>query len=382
VNRTFEYARILPSMADMFNRISTGLAALELTKGDVYKSADLIRETHMDYSQGEKPRAFRAVGRLWGGNSVTMFRTYTQGMAHLLYSHIIDGVGGLSEDGRAQALKTVAGLMLGSTLFAGVQKGMGLEPIRALMWAYNKLAGDNDEYYSFDNMSRRWVAQALGEGKLADVVNHGIPALGDIDISSRMGLSDLFLHDPPDLSSMDSSKWGQMAMGVLGPAFQEVADEWRAGHQAFESGRVSDFAKLIPIKGVRDTINAYQAGTTGKVTASGANVTAPSAYAAAVNLTGFKTNEESKISEKAATDYDYREWAKGRQQDFVKKYTLADPADRQEIWNQARAFSLQNPQFRVTMQDLVKVQRNVRRTEATAAGQPGRDRVQNELNEY
>jgi hypothetical protein len=57
--RVFEWARLLPAMADSFNRYSTALTALELTGGDVNKAMDFVQEIHADYSAGNKPLAFK-----------------------------------------------------------------------------------------------------------------------------------------------------------------------------------------------------------------------------------------------------------------------------------------------------------------------------------
>jgi hypothetical protein len=381
VNRVFEYARILPSMADLFNRVSTGLAALELYKGDVYRAGDFIKETHMDYSQGEKPRAFRAVSHVWGGNSITMFRTYTQGMAHLLYSHIFD-LAHETEGGRAGALKVVAGMMLGATLFAGLQKGAGLEPIRAMLWAFHKIAGDNDKYYNFDNQSRRFVSQVVGEGKIADVINGGLPRAFGFDISSRMGLSDLFYHDPPDISTLDATGWAKIASGILGPGYQEVADQTHALSNAFATGRVSDFAKAIPIKILQNAVNAYTAATEGATNARGIQLTEPSVGGAVANAIGVKTADQAKVQEKQNTDSDYRQWAETRKYQIIQRYVQADPEDRPTIRQQAQNFSNNNPGYKITYQDLIKAQTSLRRQQQQVTTGVSRDPVQNILNDY
>ena len=390
VNRVFEYARILPSLADLVNRVSTGLAALELHKGDVYRAADFIRETHMDYSQGEKPRAFRAVSRLWGGNSVTMFRTYTQGMAHLLYSHVFDTVQH-TEGGKAQAAMTVAGLMLGASLFAGVQRGVGLEPIRAAMWAYNKLVGDNDEYYNFDNMTRRFVAEVTGEAsvagtKVSDIINGGLPRAFGFDISSRMGLSDLFYHDPPDISSMDASAWGKIASGILGPGYQEIADQTHALSNAFATGKAADFGKAIPIKLLQNVLNAYTTADEGATNARGIHLTDPSLKGAAWNAIGVKSADQAKTQEKMNTDSDYKQWASTRENKLIERWLDADPADRQTIWSQIQNFSNTNPGNRITYETLRKAQVSRQKAQVTttaiANDQPTRNPTLNKLNDY
>lgn len=383
VNRVMQWARILPSMADIFNRVSTGVAALELHKGDVYRAGDFVRETHIDYSQDNKSRAFRAVGRVWGGNSVTMFKSYVTGMAHLLYSHVYDAVSGEAEGGRAEALKVVAGMMVGTSLFAGVQRGFGIEPLRAVMYAYHKLVGDNDEYYSFDNMARRAVHALAGDGKTAEIIDGGLPRAFGFDMSSRMGLSDLILHDPPDWTSMDKGDFAKFGFSQLGAAAEMVADKAGQLNTAFTTGRMDDIAKLVPVKIFNNAFDAYQAGTVGKKTAAGATITEPSAGAALSHLVGFRTAQEARIAEKSQTDSEYKQFANNRKYALVAAYAKLDPSDRAEFWNdKIKQWNLDNPGHKITFSDLRKQMKGILNTERTAAGQPGRDPVQNELNDY
>jgi hypothetical protein len=381
-NKVMEYARITAAMADMFNRVSTGVAALELHKGDIYKAGDFVKETHVDYSQENKPRAFKAVGKLWGGNSVTMFRSYITGMTHLLYSHIYDLAAGVGDGGRTQALKTVAGLMLGTALFAGVQKGLGLEPIRLAMYAYNKLKGDNDEYYSFDNSVRRAVQAFAGDGKLAEVINGGLPRLLGIDMSSRMGLSDLFFHDPPDVLSLNQDGVLKMVGSLAGAGVQEAADELAKFNKATETGRLDDWMDLIPIKAFHNVLDAYKAGTSGKVTSQGAQITEPSAGAAITHAIGFRTAEEAKLAEQARTEGDYKQWVEQRKFGLLNQWGRTAPEDRYDLLQKMDAFSQANPGNRITASDRLKAQRNVARTEQEAEGVPGRNPVVNELRSH
>lgn len=381
-NKVMEYARITAAMADMFNRVSTGVAALELHKGDIYKAGDFVKETHVDYSQENKPRAYKAVGKLWGGNSVTMFRSYITGMTHLLYSHVYDSMAGGTESGRGQALKTVAGLMVGTMLFAGVEKGFGLEPIRMAMDVYHHLVGDNDEYYSFDNSARRAVQGFAGDGKLAETINGGLPRLLGIDMSSRMGLSDLFFHDPPDLLSLKPKGVMDMAGQLLGAGLEEASSTYDNFNQAAETGRLNDWMKLIPVKAVQNVFDAYKAGTTGKVTASGAQITEPSASAAIIHGIGFRTAEEAKLAEKAQTEADYKGWVENRKYMFLKEWASAPIEDRQDVQDKINAFNEANPGHRINAGDKIKAQRGIYNTEREAAGLPGRDPVVNELRDH
>lgn len=384
VNRVMQYARIMPTMADMFNRVTTGLAALEMYNGDVYKAGDFIRETHMDYSNEDKPRAYRALNKFPGGNSVTMFKTYVTGMSHLLYSHFHDAAMGDSEGGRADGLKVIAGMMAGATLFAGVQRGAGIEPLRIMMYAYNRIAHP-DRFYSFDNMTRRAVHSMVGDGKVADAINYGLPSAIGADMSSRMGLSDLMLHDPPDITSLDSQDgWRKLAFSTLGAGADELMTKYIQAQNAMESGRMDDWAKVVPFKFLNNMYDAWATGTKGKVTGSGAQITAPSVGAGVSHAIGFRTAEEAKISGKQRTDAEYKDFAQERTSMLISAYQKMDTQAAKQAFYQdkIKPWNDENPGHRVTFSELLKKQRSIQRTERTAQGFLGRDPVQNELNDY
>lgn len=386
-NRVMEWARILPSMADMFNRISSGVAALELHNGDVYKAGDFVKETHIDYSQENKPRMFRQFNGVPFGNSVTMFKSYVTGMSHLLYSHVYDAVAGTPNEsglgGRAEALKTVAGMMVGTMLFAGVQRGFGLEPIRMMLSAYQKLVGDDNEYYSFDNMTRRAVSSMMGKNKVGEVIDGGLPRAFGFDMSSRLGLSDLWLHDPPNFLSMDGSKLQDLIYSQLGPAITGIVDTKKALDTAMQTGRMDDIAKVIPIKFIHNLMDAYTTATQGKETKSGAHITEPSAGAAVSHMIGFRTAEEARQSEKAGTDFEYKDFAGSKKYGLLTTYTRLAPAERRAFWDsKITKWNAANPGHRITVADVVKQLRSNARAERTAKGLPGKDPVQNKLNDY
>jgi hypothetical protein len=292
-----------------------------------------------------------------------MFHTYTQGMAHLLYSHVYDSVAGTANGsalgGRAEALKTVAGLMLGATLFAGVGRGMGLEPIRALRYTYNKLAGDSDEYSTFDTMTQDFIKSIAGEGDIADMLNHGILAnhYTNTDISYRMGLSDLFFHNQPDVLSLQDSDWLNMAKGLLGPTFEYMYDASKGLNRYFRQGDVAGLTQVIPLKFVRDIINdRYHL---------------PS---------GLAANDQRKEAENVSTDIAYSKWAKQKQQDLIKSYMNA--TNKTSVLLEMARFSQQNPSMRINANKIREEYRYQQMDAAQKAGLPGRDPVRNRLNDH
>ncbi|MFI5397617.1 MAG: hypothetical protein ACHQ9S_18930 [Candidatus Binatia bacterium] len=387
-------ARLSATLADYFNRTSTGLAALELHKGDVYKAADFVKETHIDYSQENKPRAFKAVSKLFGGNSVTMFRSFMQGMTHLVYSHIYDSAvgdaGGSALGGRATALKTVAGVMIGQMLFAGVQRSVGLEPIRAAAMAYHHLAGDNDEFYDFDNsVSRAFHAMSADNVKLtpwgttlADVLNRGLPAMAGFDMSSRMGLSDLFFHNAPDMLALKEDQIIKAAGALLGPGVEAGAQTIDRFNTAFQSGRLDDWLHTIPVKAWQNVYDSIMSATKGKMLPSGAQITQPGIGPAISHLVGFRTNEEARLAGKSHTETEYKQWVDDRRQTLTTNWAKAAPGpQRQAVQNEINKFNAKNPGA-ISVGDQRKAATRIIRQQNEAQGLPGKNPTINELRSH
>jgi hypothetical protein len=377
--RAFDYARLLPHMADVFNRISTGLAGLELTGGDLSKALDFVKETHMDYGQGNKSRVFKMVGRNF--NSITMFRTYTQGMAHLLYSNIKNMVYAETKS-RAEAAKTVAGMVLGTSIFAGVIKGAVLEPVRLAVYAYNKLFNDPDNYFDLDTSIRHFVSDLVGPAAV-QAITGGLPRLLGFDLSSRMGLSDLFLHDPPDLLGSTKDKLMAFAGTMLGPMPQMVADQYTSARDAFERGdMLGGFMHMVPIKAMHDVQKAWQLYSSGRQSTLGAQLTPPSAGAAVWQALGLKPSGVANVQEREGTVRGYKAWEDQRKFELISQYMTSPEGQKGSIMDRIQHFNTLNPGHKISYSDFRRAQVGVKGQEAVATGQPTRDPRANELVNY
>lgn len=373
VHRVFDYARLMPQFADVFNRVSTGLAALELTNGDITKSLDFVRETHMDYSGQNKSRVFKTIGRVPGLNSVMMFRTYAQGMFHLLYSNIAQMRYGETKS-RAEAAKTVAGLVLGTALFAGVTKAAVLEPVRFAVYAYHKLFGDDDKYYNLDNSIRQFVNEATGNGKISEAINGGLPRLLGFDLSSRMGLSDLLVHNPPDLISTNMDNWWKFGASLLGPMYEWVANDTTTAMRNFEAGHPAQaLLSLVPIKAFQDGMKAYQLYTKGYRSSNGAQDTPPGMGDAVWRALGFKPSDVANAQDRLNPVYGYKAAMRDRKWALVQQYVTAPAAEQQSIYAKMQRFNELNPGQRITYSDLLREHRAGMYTQRVAQGKPVRD---------
>lgn len=384
--KAMEYARLMPHMADAYNRITTALAGLELTNGDVRKAADFTREVHIDYSTTNRPRAFKRIGSVPGLSSVTMFKSYVQGMAHLLYSNIKDAVVGGSPGGRAEAAKIAAGMMLGTSIFGGVIKGAALEPIRLAVYAYNKMFGDDDEYHDMDNSIRHFLSDHFGQTG-GDAIANGAPHLLGIDLSSRLGLSDLVFHDPPDLLASDKAKVMEFLGTQLGPIPQFFANAKDGFMRNMEKGDVYQaLSSLIPVKAFHELEKSIQLYTGGKTNQAGGILLKPeevSPWAAIVQGVGLKPTAIAKIQERQNTAFSYGDWARSSKTSLVNQYWNAkDPASKEAALQAVRDFNEKNPGQAVRRSDLLRIPRSALKGEQVARGEPMRDPTLQKLVNY
>lgn len=378
VARVFEWARLTPNMADAFNRISSALAVLELTKGDVRKTADFINETQIDYSQSNKPRAFKALARIPGGNALTMFKTYTQGMAHLLYSNLLNSFRGQR---KAEAAKTFAGLVLANVLFAGVFKGAALEPMRLIAYAWQKLFGDDDEYYDMQNAMHMFLVEELGQ-KAGNIAAYGLPSAAGVDLSGRMGLSDLFFHNPPDLLTTDKTAFSQFLFdNVAGPPGQLLANNVSTFTSAMDRGEPFEaVSSIIPVKMYQDTVKAYELYDTGKRNSLGAQITDPSSTDALYQMMGFRPTSVAKQQEKTQFKIERQKFLDARKKAIVREYLTSD--DKTSVLAKVAEFNKKNPGAQLTVGDFLKLQRAKQRAESEADGGPNRDPAVNKATNF
>lgn len=383
LQRAYDYGRILPQIAEVYNRITTALVGLEMTKGDVTKTADFVRESHVDYSQANKTRAGKMLTKVPFGNTVTMFRTYVQGMRHLLYSNVKNMVYAETKS-RAEAAKTVAGLILAQSIFAGAIKGAALEPLRGIHYLWNQLFGDADEYSNLDNSMRHFISDAVGNKTVADAISGGLPHLLGFDLSGRMGLSDLFLHDPPDLLHSDTKeKMAFLGKQLGGPMGEMVAQEIDGVTKAYDKGDVFGMIMaMMPLKLLRDGMDSYQLLTKGHLTGNGAQVTPPSKLDAVYRAMGLKPADVARVQEKAGTAIEYKDFADNRKQRLLKAWASGDAEQKRGVRAEILKYNNANRGQAIKPKDLVNQGRGKLMAEREAKGGKGRDPVTNKLLDY
>lgn len=117
------------------------------------------------------------------GKVVFMYKRYGVSMYYMLFKTARDALKSADPDVRKAAMRQIAGIYGSAALMAGVQ-GIPMFGIAAMI--YNLIAkGEDDD--DFDTAARKY----LGEGVYSGAIN----ALTGLEISGRIGLSDLLFRD-------------------------------------------------------------------------------------------------------------------------------------------------------------------------------------------
>ncbi len=380
INRTFDFARLLPSMADSFNRVSTALTALEMTGGDIRKAADFVDEIHADYSAQAKPLAFKKIGRVPGMNTLTMFKTYTQSMIHLFYGNLKNAMVGGGESGRWESAKIAAGMVVANTLFAGVYGGAAIEPLKLLIYGYHKVFDKEGEVFDLKNAIHNWLVENMGK-TAGDAAAGGLPHLAGFDLSSRMGLTDLFFHDPPDLFTSDKSHWNDLAGALSGPMFNFLADRTTQFSAHMQKGEAFQaISSLIPVKQYQDAVEAYQYATTGKMNSLGGQMTKPSALDATYKFLGLKPSSVAEAQEAVGTQINYNSQVRAAKSAIIKAYvSAATKGDMLKAQGRMNEFNKLHPAEAIKGRDIRSMMKGKELEQSNA---PGKDETLNKMLSY
>lgn len=390
VARGLEYLRLFPQGAELWNRISTSLAVLEVTNGNVDAAADMVNQVHFDYSLENRPRYFRQLGGLRMPQWLTMFKMYGVAMYQLTGSLFVDAVSrrGQSREDRARAATALAGIIASHTLSAGVLGGIMVEPLRLLinvfMWAF----GDDDEFSDIDTMVQRWATEVGGSEDAGRLISKGMwNALG-FDLSGRMGLDRILVYSPPE--SFSDNELYKFAVGLLGPLPVTAIEKGvRAYELATTRGKpLEAIYELIPVRMLQDARKAWKLLNEGITTKAGATIVGPEQFDwldVVGTAAGFRTTEAQKVSDLAATEFRYKGWKKARASALIQAYTRAyrakDEAAKKRAIEDIREFNRKNPKDPITGRSVSQSFRSQEKAAKDRRGE-GRNRALQELMEY
>ncbi len=282
---------------EIVNRVSTFITAYNLAKGegmskeDAYQYADnVIYETHGDYSAQNAPRYFRANEF---AKVATQFRKFQLIQLGYMFRLVKNSFEGATKEERAvarQALKWTMGVHLATAGIKGTPLGAALMGLVAM--ALGDDGEDGEEYFR----------RVLNDKALADVLLNGLPAAAGVDLSQKVGASNMLGVLPYyTYNAADGRQaWYEFVGNAIGPAgtlgakvaeglrYAGVGDYWKGLEQIFPTG-LANVAKAMRFGSEGITTRA------GDVVVPGESFTLGELIAQGMGVTTMKVSDRTRI---------------------------------------------------------------------------------------
>ena len=249
-------------VAELANRKVTALAAYRLAIKNGMSHTDAVNETreivldsHFDYSQANRARWMEGNVR----RVLFLFKQYSQQMTWLLGRSFYLAAKGETKDIKAAARKRLAMIIGGHFLVAGMNGLPVLGAAMAVSQFFAGAFGDDDDPPDLETSLRNALADAVGkEG--GEAIYSGpwrmLPWLGDLDISSRVSLGDLWFR-APSKEAEGRDKWNQYVNLLLGPVATNGMNLF-AGAQTMADGHLWRGVETMLPKAIKDGMKAVR----------------------------------------------------------------------------------------------------------------------------
>lgn len=191
------------------------------------------------------------------GAVMFMFKRYGASMYYLLFKTAREALKSTDSKTRKAAMLQIAGIYGSAALFAGAR---GLPMFGMVAMLYNLFKDDDED--DFETATRKF----LGEGKYSGVLN----AVTGLDISSRIGLSDLIFRDQK--FSESTSVMASLLETMGGPVYG-VASRVERGIKLIGEGHTERGIEAMLPSAMANLLRAHRYATEGTTTLRGDPIT-------------------------------------------------------------------------------------------------------------
>ena len=243
--------------AEVVNREVTALAAYRLARDNGARMADAIDiahdmtwKTHFDYSNSSRP----ALMQNDFAKVALVFRQHNVNMLYRVFRDVHQSIKGGSPQARREARYQLAGIVGMMTLFAGVSGTIGFN---LLMGLASMVFGDDDDPMDFEQKFKANVVEILGP-QLGGMVLNGVPGhLTGVDLSSRIGMPDLWFRSPTrELQGKDEFEY--WVMQSAGASVSMLGQMYTGFRVMTDEGEVARGLEMMAPKAARDLMKAYR----------------------------------------------------------------------------------------------------------------------------
>ena len=357
--QTMEVASFLFHHIERFNREATHIASYRLARkrGMNHDAASelairLTNDAHFDYSNANRPRYMQ-------GNAarvLLLFRNYAVNMTYRLARDFRNGVirVGKTPEERHGAFTRFAGMLGATMLQAGVT---GMPMWFAAKKVLNLIFGDEDTPFDAEAALYAHLTHQYGE-RVATTIMHGaIDANTPVTLSSRVGLNNMWLHDPPpNLEGRDEGLF--YLQEVAGPVGGLVVKAAQAAAPA--PGQADKALELVAPKAAGDVLKAIRYAREGVTDAQGRTVIPPEEITKAdlfAQAVGFSPEHITRVQEQNRNIKAAVNKIGDRRQELVDRLFLAAHADDaqgvKEAYEKIAAFNAKNPRVAIKAGNII-----------------------------
>jgi len=361
-----KWASFMFHHAERFNRQVTFVAAYRLAReaGASHQSAyeqaaDATYKGHFDYSASNRARIMQ-------GNTarvLLLFKQYSQNMIYTLARSAHQSLKGATPEARAEARKTLGGLLTMHAAAAGV---LGLPMVTTLLAAASMLGGDDDEPWDAQVALQNLLADTFGQ-KSAEVLAHGLSRLTPWDVSGRVGLDRLIFPDVQE--GMEGQRLAESAMtAALGPV-AGIGVNVLKGVQEMSQGRYLRGLEAMAPSVARGPLKAWRYESEGVKDKTGI-VVQDEVDAAALwgQVAGFSPSDVRRSYEGKSAIVQHDRALQARRSALVEQFAMAamagDEAGKTEAREAIAKFNEKNPARRILplnlMQSVAQRQKRIR----------------------
>jgi hypothetical protein len=288
------------------------------------------------------------------GAVMFMFKRYGASMYYLLFKSARDALRGADGQTRAAAMRQIAGIYGSAALFAGA-RGLPMFGMVAMM--YNLFKDDDDE--DLETSTRKF----LGEGLYSGAIN----ATTGLDISSRIGLSDLIFRDQKYSESTSAVASLMEVMG--GPVFG-VASRMERGLKLISEGHTERGIEAMLPSAIASVLKARRYATEGTTTLRGDPITGDvSAWNVFAQSFGFAPAEYTRQLEinsvEKGIDKDAGEKKTKLLRQFYVSTRFGDTPKAQEALTDLMALQKKHPGLKISADTILNSMQQHAKTSAT-----------------
>lgn len=369
--------RQMPRAVETINRTASALAAyrLEMQRSGDHDAAVLYAQEATNLTQGlyshtDAPPIFNhPLGRL-----SLQFKKYGQLVYGLLGHQIGRAIRNTNPGDRAEAIRALA-ITAGAHVVMAGALGLPTEPIKWLVVGLNS-AGMTDltwtdvEHYQ-RKLATEWFGQRLGE-VVTRGVTRALPEPFAFDLSSRVGLQDLFTFGEPRSDEAQDIK--AFLFDFIGGAPGSMVVDTVAGVNNVWSGDwVKGIEQMSPLKIASNSIRAYRQWAEGKKTAAGYEAMEPySLTEAFIRGFGFTPGREAEANEQRSFFYSAQKRQSAERNNLMHEWYTASPSERAKMWGSIERWNKgRSKDERLTRADLDKYVKRRRSEEKRGVVQSG-----------